>query len=486
MPPTAAKAQDEAVPLCVDLDGTLLRTDVLWESVALLIKRRPFDLLLLPFWLLRGRAHFKKQIAARTDLNPAHLPYHHEFIDFLRAERGKGRTLILATAADVGPAQKVAQHVGLFREVVASNGATNLRGSNKGRVLTERFGRQGFDYAGNSSVDFAVWREARQAIVVNAGNGVTQKAGKLAEVSRVFNPRSNELRTIVRELRPHQWVKNLIIFVPLVTSHRFVESALVLRAVLAFIAFSLCASGVYVLNDVLDLESDRQHELKKRRPLASGDLPLSAGLLLIPTLFGMGALVSVFLPWSFAAVLGVYILLTTSYSWWMKRIVLLDVFVLAGLYTIRLIAGHEATKIEYSFWLLAFSMFIFLSLALLKRYTELAALRQANKHGPAGRGYVGGDLELVAMLGIGSGFLAVLVMALYVNSPELDVQRLYKYPMLLLLMCPLLLFWVSRAWLIAHRGRMHDDPVVFALKDGVSYLIGALALLVLWLATGRF
>jgi 4-hydroxybenzoate polyprenyltransferase len=254
---------------------------------------------------------------------------------------------------------------------------------------------------------------------------------------------------------------------------------------LAFVAFSLCASAVYVLNDVLDLESDRQHETKKRRPLASGDLPLSAGLALIPALFGMAAAAAVMLPLSFIGVLAVYVLLTTSYSWKLKRVVLLDVFVLAGLYTIRLVAGHEAMKIEYSFWLLAFSMFIFLSLALLKRYTELKAMRQLNKQGAAGRGYMADDLELVAMLGIGSGFLAVMVMALYVQSPE-QVQQLYKYPMLLLLMCPLLLFWVSRAWLLAHRGQMHDDPVVFALKDRVSYFIGALALVVLWLATGKF
>ncbi len=486
MPPATPNSPDDAVPLCVDLDGTLVRTDVLWESMALLLKRRPWDWLLMPFWLLRGRAHLKRQIAARTDLDPAHLPYHHEFIEFLRAERGKGRAIILATAADGQPAQAISKHVGLFSEVVASNGATNLRGSHKVRALTERFGRRGFDYAGNSSVDLAVWSEARRAIVVNASEGVARRAGKVAEVSRVFHPRTSGPGAVLRELRPHQWIKNLIIFVPLVTSHRFVESNLTMHAILAFIAFSLCASGVYVLNDVLDLEADRQHESKKRRPLASGAVPLWAGLALIPALFGLGAVIAAFLPWGFAAVLVVYVLLTTSYSWRLKQIALLDVFVLAGLYTIRLIAGHEATQIEYSFWLLAFSMFIFLSLALLKRFTELAALRQQNKQGSKGRGYVAGDLELVAMLGIGSGFLSVLVMALYVKSPDLDVQRLYRYPMLLLLLCPLLLFWVSRAWLLAHRGKMHDDPVVFALKDGVSYLIGAIGLVILWLATGRF
>ncbi len=483
MSATTANAKDEAVPLCVDLDGTLVRTDLLWESVAQLLKRRPFDLLFLPFWLLRGRAYLKRQIAGRTDVDPAHLPYHQEFVEFLRAENGRGRAIVLATASDDGPAQRIAKHVGLFREVVASNGATNMRGANKGRVLSEKFGRRGFDYAGNSSVDFAVWSEARQGIVVNAGEGVRRKAGTLTEVSRVFNPRGGGLGAVIRELRPHQWVKNLIIFVPLVTSHRFVEATLVMKAVLGFIAFSLCASGVYVLNDVLDLEADRQHERKKRRPLASGDLPVSAGLVMIPALFALGAAAAAILPWSFFLVLGGYILLTTSYSWRLKKIALLDVFVLAGLYTIRLIAGHEATKIDYSFWLLAFSMFIFLSLALLKRYTELVGARQKDRPGPVGRGYVAGDLELVAMLGISSGFLSVLVMALYVKSPEVG---LYENPKLLLLMCPLLMFWVSRVWLLAHRGQMHDDPVVFALKDGVSYVIGALALVVLWLATGRF
>jgi 4-hydroxybenzoate polyprenyltransferase len=289
---------------------------------------------------------------------------------------------------------------------------------------------------------------------------------------------------LIRELRPHQWVKNLIVFVPLLTAHQFTDKNVLLRAMLAFIAFCLCASGVYVLNDLLDLEADRQNALKKLRPFAAGQLSLAIGLLLVPLLLAASAGVAWWLSWHFAVVLALYFVLTTSYSWRIKQVAVLDVFFLAGLYTMRLIGGHAATGVKYSFWLLVFSMFIFLSLALVKRFTELKTLRQQNLQGSQGRGYIAGDLELVATLGIVSGFLAVLVLALYVNSPEVKV--LYNYPIALLLLCPLLLYWISRVWLVAHRGQMHDDPIVFALKDSVSYVIGALILGVLWLATGHY
>ena len=481
---TGPGPHDGSVPLCVDMDGTLIRTDVLWESVVLLLKRRPHCLLALPFWFLRGRAHLKRQVARRVELDPATLPYHRELLEFLRTEQTQGRKLILVTASDDAPAKQVAAHVGLFSEVMGSNGALNLRGADKGRVLAERFGKRGFDYAGNSSVDLPVWAEARHALVVNADDHLPDRARKVSEVSRVFHPHPPVIAAALKALRPHQWIKNLIIFVPLVTSHQLFDLPKLTSAILAFVAFSLCASGVYVLNDLLDLEADRQHGSKQYRALASGQLPLSAGLLMVPAALVLSAITACFLPGDLALCWALYFLLTTSYSFSLKQIALLDVFVLAALYTIRLIAGHESTGVVYSFWLLAFSMFIFLSLALLKRFTELATLRQQNRSGSRGRGYVAGDLELVAMLGITSGFLSVLVMALYVNSD--DVKILYRLPVLLLLVCPLLLFWISRCWLLAYRGRMHDDPIVFALRDGVSYLIGALTLLVLWLATGHY
>jgi 4-hydroxybenzoate polyprenyltransferase/phosphoserine phosphatase len=482
-PAVATSSQTSSIPLCVDLDGTLIRTDLLWESLMQLLKQNPLYLLALPLWLVKGRAHLKQQIAGRVELDVTVLPYHKPLVDFLRAEHRQGRALVLATAADHRLAQRVADHLGFFTTVLASNGETNLRGKNKVRHLAQRFGARGFDYAGNSTVDLPVWQEARHAIVVNATERLAQQAGQLTHVSQIFNEPDARLPALIKAIRPHQWVKNFIIFVPLLTSHRLADSRLLADAVLAFLSFSLCASAVYVLNDLLDLEADRHHATKRLRPFAAGRLPIPVGvtLVMICLLFSLGT--ACLLSWEFVSVLALYFALTTSYSWRFKQVALLDVFFLAGLYTMRLIAGHAATKIEYSFWLLAFSMFIFLSLALVKRFTELNALRHQNKHDSKGRGYIAGDLELVAALGIVSGCLAVLVMALYVHSDEM--QKLYRHPIILLMVCPLLMYWISRVWLIAHRGKMHDDPIVFALKDRVSYLIGALTLVVLWLATGH-
>ena len=485
MPIVAATSRETSVPLCVDLDGTLVRTDVLWETLILLLKRNPLYLLALPGWLLRGRAHFKKKIAAGAEFDAASLPYHQPFLEYLRSEHRHGRHIILATAADSQLANAVARHLGLFAEVFASDGRKNMRGQNKGRALAERFGSKQFDYAGNSTADLPIWREARAAIVVNASEALTRRVRGGTEVSRVFNEPASRTPALVKALRPHQWVKNLIIFVPLITSHKLAEVSLVGNAVLGFIAFSLCASAVYVLNDLWDLDADRRHATKKFRPFASGQLPLLAGFALAPLVLGLSLLLGGFLSWQYFGVLATYFALTTSYSWRIKQIAPLDVFFLAGLYTMRLIAGHTATGIEYSFWLLAFSMFIFLSLALVKRFIELNRWRGQNRRDSLlGRGYTTNDIELVAMLGVASGFLAVLVMALYVNS--VDVQRLYRAPIWLLLMCPLLLYWISCVWLLAHRGQMHDDPIVFALKDRASYAVGALALGILWLATGHY
>jgi 4-hydroxybenzoate polyprenyltransferase/phosphoserine phosphatase len=480
--PTQTGAQSRSIPLCVDLDGTLIRTDVLWESLVRLLKQNPLYAFVLPFWLFRGRAFLKEQIAARVHLDVAVLPYCQPLVDFLRAEHNQGRRLVLATAADEQLARRVARHLGFFSEVVASDGETNLRGVNKVAELNRRFGRGGFDYAGNSSVDLPVWREAREAIVVNAPGRLADEARKVAQVSQVFNGPASTGSAVLRALRPHQWLKNLIIFVPLLTAHHLTGPSYLASAGLAFVCFCLCASAVYLLNDLLDLEADRHHPTKRTRPFATGQVTIPVGIALAAGSLVLGASAAwALLPPRFSLVLAVYLVLTTSYSWRFKQMVLVDVFLLAGLYTIRLIAGHEATGIPHSFWLLAFSIFIFLSLALVKRFTELHGLRRQNLLESRGRGYLASDLELVAMLGIANGFLAVLVMALYVHSEE--VIRLYAKPTRLLLVCPLLLFWISRVWLIAHRGGMHDDPIVFAVKDKVSYLIGAVILAVLWLAT---
>ena len=448
-----------------------------------MLKKNPLAIFAALLWWTRGRAFLKQQLATRVTIDPATLPYHEKFLAWLREQKASGRKIILATASDLKMAQPVANHVGLFHEVLASDGKTNLRSGNKLKALTEKFGERGFDYAGNSSADFAVWRGVHEAVVVNASRSVEKKVTAIAKIDQVFSPEAGELRSFIRSLRPHQWVKNFIIFVPAVAAHKIGDPSLLLRDLWAFAAFCLCASGVYVVNDLVDLDADRQHSTKRNRPFASGNLPLQFGLISGPLLLVSGILLAAQLSWLFVQVTVAYVALTTAYSWWLKRVVLLDVFFLAGLYTMRLVAGSAATGIVNSSWLLMFSMFIFLSLALVKRYVELSGARENENGKPAaaGRGYVARDLELVASLGAGSGFLAALVLALYVNNPQ--VTGLYAHPNVLLLVCPLLLYWISRVWLLAHRGEMHDDPVVFALKDKSSYVVGALAFVAMWLAT---
>lgn len=479
LPPASEKA---TVPLCVDLDGTVIKTDMLWESMVRLLRRNPLYAFLIPIWFARGRAYLKGQIAARIEVDVSHLPLCEAFFEFLQVER-LSRPIVLVTASDQRLAERVGTRLGIFSEVMASDGQTNLRGPAKAKALEQRFGPRGFDYAGNSSVDYPVWTAARQAVVVNARKKVANRAHEIAKVGGVFQPLPSLWGALLRSMRPHQWVKNLIIFVPLITAHKIGEAALELKALLAFLAFSLCASAVYWLNDLADLDADRQHPTRRLRPFASGDLPLWFGLVGAPILLLASLVIAWNLSWGCALVLLTYIALTSLYSWNWKQIALVDVFCLASLYTLRLIAGHEATGVEYSSWLLMFSMFIFLSLALVKRFVEINAARRDSRLQIVGRGYRASDAELVASLGASSGFLAVLVLALYVNSEA--VLKLYHRPILLLLVCPLLLFWISRVWLLAHRGQMHDDPVVFALKDVSSYVVGALTIFVLWLATGR-
>ena len=465
----------------MDLDGTLIRSDMLWESVARLVRQSPLAALAIPFWWLKGRAHLKQQLAARVQVDAASLPYNEEFLDWLKEQKRNGRKLILATASDIAMAQPVADHVGLFDEVMASDGKTNLRHAAKLRALTEKFGERGFDYAGNSPVDLGVWAGTREAIVVHGTDRLAQRAARRTKVGKVFPNKPSGFAALAKSLRPHQWIKNLIVFLPVIASHRLTFWPL-LSAFGAFAAFCLCASGVYLLNDLLDLDADRRHPNKCRRPLAAGQLPISVALVAAPVLLLFSGIVAWQVTSGLMWLLAVYFIVTTAYSSYFKRVALLDVFILAGLYTSRLIAGHLATGIVYSAWLLMFSMFIFLSLALMKRFQELHSVRAQNGHEVKGRGYTAGDLELVTTLGLVSGFLAVLVLALYVNSEQ--VVKLYAHPTLLLLVCPLLLYWISRVWFLAHRGQMHDDPVAFAFKDWVSYFIGALTLVVMWLATG--
>jgi len=457
-------------PLCVDLDGTLLRSDLLLESTLALLARRPWLLLALPLWLLGGKARLKREIASRVSLDATHLPYDERVLALLQAQPQRRR--VLCTASDESLARAVAAHLGCFDEVLASDGERNLSGRGKADALVARFGERGFDYAGNARVDLAVWSRAHGAVVVNAGAALARAAGQRCELLAHLPDTGGGLKAWLRALRLHQWLKNLLVFIPLLASHRFMETDVVLAAVAGFVAFGLCASGVYVLNDLLDLTSDRQHPRKRLRPFASGALPLLPGIVLAPVL----ALAGLALAWitepRFAAVLAAYYLLTLGYSLRFKRVAMLDVMMLAILYTLRIIGGTAVIGATLSFWLLAFSMFIFLSLALLKRYVELSAMLATGKLTAAGRGYGVDDLPLLQSLGGSAGYLAVLVLALYINSPE--SIELYSRPQVLWLLCPLVLYWVSRTWVVAHCGGMDDDPVVFAATDRVSQVVGLL------------
>ncbi len=471
----------DKTPLCVDLDGTLIHSDLLLESFLLLLKRNPFYLLLVPLWLLGGKARLKSEIASRVTFNGAALPYTKPLLTWLQAQKEGGRPLWLVTASDHRLAQAVADHVGLFDGVLASDGQTNLAGGNKAAELVRKFGDKGFDYAGNHRVDLKVWAHARKAIVVNAGPGLVAAAGKLAEVGHVVPPLTGLLKSVAKALRVHQWAKNALVIVPLLAAHRLSELPVLIDGALAFLAFSLCASSVYLLNDMLDLEADRQHHTKCNRPFAAGRLSLVFGLLAAPALLVAALLISCLLPVKFLLVLAAYYVATLLYSFGLKKVVMVDVLALAGLYTIRIVAGAAAMAIPLSFWLLMFATFIFLSLAIVKRYAELFVMRQQGKLKAKGRGYQVEDISLLQSLGTASGYLSILVLALYLNSP--DIAKMYAQPKIAWGLVPIMLYWISRIWMETHRGNMHDDPLVYALKDRISLLTGLAAGVVLYLAT---
>jgi len=468
------------IPLVVDLDGTLVKTDLLVESFFALIKHNPLYIFVFPFWLLKGKAFLKQQVVQRVTFDVAVLPYNLELLDLLKLQRSHGRPLVLATANDERIANQVADHLQIFDRVLASNGKLNFSRRDKRERLVQVFGDKGFDYAGNGRYDLEVWSAARKALIVNCPKRVSRRAARVVEVERVFDDRGGRIMAYLRAWRPQQWLKNMLVFVPLVMAHRYNELDLLVRAFLAFVAFGLCASSVYIINDLVDLPSDRHHPRKRQRPFAAGDLSLLSGLASAPLLFGISLLVSLILPRPFLGMLLLYFFLNLGYSFTLKRIVLLDVIILAGLYSMRIMAGAASVGIWPSSWLLAFSTFLFFSLALVKRYAELVAMRQESGESARVRGYRVIDMELLASLGGGSGYVAVLVLAIYISSGV--AERLYTRHTVLWFLCPLLLYWISYVWLIAHRGQMHDDPLVFTVRNRVSQAVMILAATLLLLA----
>lgn len=470
-------------PIVVDLDGTLIKTDLLVESANELLIANPLNIFKLFCWLKKNKANLKDHLAAFSSIDPAALPYNKSLVAWLHQQKSLGRKIVLATASHRLLAENVAAYVGLFDEVLATEGALNLKGFKKRQALVDRFGEGGFDYVGNDEPDIPVWKSARKAYVVSDSPKFINIVKALGNFEEAFASERPPLRqSLSKAFRFHQWIKNLLIFVPLLAAHRLTDGSSIAHALLAFSIFGLAASSVYVLNDLVDIADDRHHHRKRYRPFAYGNLSLVAGWLAWPLLFTIAfMLTAVFMPIGFTLVLGIYFVLTLAYSLRLKQYAMLDVLTLAGLYTIRIIGGAVAISVPLSFWLLNFSMFIFLSLAFIKRFSELQAARNSGHEGNIrGRGYVHQDLELVSSMGAGAGYLSVLVLALYILDAH--TSELYSAPQAIWLSCPILLYWISRAWLIAHRGLMHDDPIVFAIKDRASWIVGGCFLGVFGLA----
>ncbi len=493
--PTLAAQPEITTPvlnLCVDLDGTLVKSDTLYDSALALARHHPASLLQLPGWLLQGKAALKRHLTAAVTLDVAHLPYNRELLQYLQQQHATGRPIYLATAADGTLARRIADHLGLFSGVLASDGAVNLAGHNKLAAFHQQFG-DNFAYIGNARPDLPLLEACQEPMVANPTPALRAglRSAKIAPV-RVFQEQSSPLRAWTKALRLHQWAKNVLIFLPLLLAHDRAPG-LIAAAVVAFISFGLCASATYIVNDLLDLDADRQHPRKRRRPFASGDLSAISGVIVAVLFLAVSAVLAVAVPRivetispglpfvapyhiSFLGWLGIYLVTTLAYSLRLKRAVLVDVIVLSGLYTIRILAGSAATGVAVSTWLASFSIFFFLSLAFVKRFAELENLLARGGEAPKGRGYHIADIEQLRSFGSASGYASVVVLTLYISN--LDAAQLYRHTNRLWLLVPVLLLWISRLWLQASRGQLDEDPVVYAITDKRSLLLGLIVVLI--------
>ncbi|HWZ51602.1 MAG TPA: UbiA family prenyltransferase [Granulicella sp.] len=482
------------LPLCVDLDGTLVKSDTLVDSTLALARQNPAALLQLPRWLLEGKAALKRHITSAVQLDVAHLPYNRELMQYLEQQHAKGRPLYLATAADAALAERVAAHLGIFNGVLASDGAVNLAGKNKLAAFQSRFG-DNFCYIGNASPDLPLLTHCQEPMVANPLPGLRTglRRAKVVPV-RTFTDRASSPKAWLKAIRLHQWAKNILIFLPLLLAHDW-DLGLLTGSVIAFLSFGLCASATYIVNDLLDLEADRKHLKKRRRPFAAGDLSAISGVAVVG-LFLLASLTlalllpkfvaaisperALFAPHRFLMWLAIYAVATSAYSFRLKRAVLVDVIVLSGLYTIRIITGSAATGIPISPWLAAFSIFFFLSLAFVKRFAELEGLRLRGAAPANGRGYLVSDIEQLRSFGSSSGYVSVFVLTLYISN--LGAAHLYSHTGRLWLLLPVLLLWISRLWLLASRGELDEDPVIYAITDRRSLLLGAVVVAIVLFA----
>ena len=477
---TASPARDKAtsVPVCVDLDGTLIVGDLLWESFVTLFRRHPLQAMMVAFSVVRGRAHFKRMVAERVAVEPADLSYRQDLLEELKELNRQGVPLLLATATHETYAWAVSTHLGIFQDVVASDGHRNVTGTAKAAALVERFGERGFDYIGNDWSDVPVWRMAATATIVAGPPNLVRQLTAEHSTARVLASRRSPIVSFLAAMRPHQWAKNTLVFIPIIAGHHLMRLDVVGIAALTFAAFSLCASAIYILNDISDVRADRKHSRKGSRPFASGELSIPVGVASAVALMAASGLLAVLgVSWRLAAVLGLYVVITSAYTLRLKRVPVADVFTLTGLYVLRIFAGAVATGTLLTTWLLAFALFFFLGLAFVKRYVEVMGTRGQLP----GREYGPDDAMWMHAVGTSSSYMAVLVLALYVNTPE--VTTLYAHPDVLWLLCPLLLFWLTRLWFRAGRRLIHDDPVVETLRDPLGYLTFAAAAVILLAAS---
>jgi 4-hydroxybenzoate polyprenyltransferase len=467
-------------PLCVDLDGTLVKSDTLIDSLLVLLRARPLKALALPSMVLKGKAAFKAYVTDSVSLDVAHLPYNRSLLRYLQAEAARGRKIYLATGADIRLARRVAAHLGIFAGVLGSDGATNLTGNRKLDRLRSHLPTDTFDYIGNDSPDLPLLAHSAQPMIANPSlrlRAAMRSQGLRA--TRSFEERANPFKAFLKAIRVHQWAKNALIFLPLLLAHDLRQRQL-LTALIAFLSFSLVASATYIVNDLLDIEADRRHRRKRLRPFAAGDLSAVQGFAIVAAFLALAAVGTIFVPLGFCLWLGLYLATTLAYTGYLKRVPLVDVLVLSGLYTTRLLAGSAATFTPISHWLAGFSFFLFLSLGIVKRFAELENLRASSLQPTNGRGYFLSDLEQLRSFGTASSYAAVVIFAIYISGG--DVTKLYRSPDRLWLVVPLMILWLSRVWLLASRGELDEDPVVFAITDRVSLLIGVAAAAIVLLA----
>lgn len=484
-------ALDSSTPLCVDLDGTLVKSDTLVDSTLALARQHPSLLLQLPRWLGEGKAALKRHITSSVELDVVHLPYNGELLDFLRQQHALGRPVFLATAADRALANRVADHLGIFTGVLASDGSTNLAGSNKLAAFRERFG-DNFCYIGNASPDLALLCACVQPMVANPSRSLSSSLRSSRIIPfRTFKDHTAPQKAWLKAIRLHQWAKNVLLFLPLLLAHMR-SAGLLAGAGVAFLSFGLCASATYIINDLLDIEADRHHPRKRRRPFASGDLSAIHGVAVVALFFLASVLLAIAVPYVISSIspalalahpykflewLGFYTLTTLAYSLRLKRAILVDVIVLSGLYTVRIIAGSAATGVAVSTWLGGFSIFFFLSLAFVKRFAELEGLKARGGISSKGRGYHVDDIEQLRSFGSASGYASVVVFTLYISNLS-NATELYTHTNRLWLLVPVLLLWLSQLWLLASRGELDEDPVVYAITDRRSLALGAVVVAV--------